>query len=191
MQISLGKRIAIFFKSKGKILNMTNEETLLTIKEERICKRLLNSPSPHAQRAQALLAVNKGHSHTQAAAESGLTPGQVSYWLAKFRKQRISIFPELLVNPTNPVSEITVESPDEVSEVSTEVSSITMEEVNNTELPNKDKKKKKKKKQKLRTTKKKKMGNKKKDKKGKKGKKKDLKKGKKAKKNKKGKKGKK
>ncbi len=172
---------------------MTKELTLLTIKEERICKQLINNIAPHSQRAQALLALNKGHSQTQAAAESGLTPGQVSYWLAKFKQQRISIFPESILNPTEDTSEFIGENTTEVAEVALEAddsSSNPTIDLNNIELPNKEKKNKKKKKKKKKKREKlkekeNKMGKK---KKAKKGKKKDLKKGKKNKKGKKGKK---
>jgi hypothetical protein len=51
----------------------------------------------HGQRAIALLAVDQGATRAEAAQQAGLTPGQVKYWLGKFRQVRMQIFPEELL----------------------------------------------------------------------------------------------
>ena len=71
---------------------------LLTLEERAICERVgAVSEAPHRQRAQAILALDKGLSHVEASERAGLTVGQVKYWLNKFRQQRTGIFPEALL----------------------------------------------------------------------------------------------
>jgi hypothetical protein len=48
----------------------------------------------HGQRAIALLAIDDGATQVEAARQAGLSPGQVKYWLGKFRQVRMQIFPE-------------------------------------------------------------------------------------------------
>lgn len=50
------------------------------------CKKLAAGAGPHALHAQALLAVHAGSTQAEAARQSGLTPGQVRYWVGKFRE---------------------------------------------------------------------------------------------------------
>ena len=66
---------------------------LLTEKEKKICEELVRIEAGRASlRAAALLAVNKGATHTQASEQTGLTPGQVTYAVAFFRKRKIELF---------------------------------------------------------------------------------------------------
>ncbi len=65
----------------------------MTANEKAACKKATTREAPHGQRAVALLALNSGDSQAQAADKSGLTEGQVKYWLAKFRKDSLGIFP--------------------------------------------------------------------------------------------------
>ena len=69
-------------------------DALLTAKEQTTCKRLAGGTGAAAQRARALLSLQAGDTQIQAASVSGLTAGQVKYWAARFRKQRLAIFPE-------------------------------------------------------------------------------------------------
>ena len=46
-----------------------------------------------SQRAAALLAVDEGMTRAQAAAQTGLTPGQVSYAVTLFRRDGLAMFP--------------------------------------------------------------------------------------------------
>ena len=59
---------------------------------------LLSAEDPHSQRARALLALDGGATQIEAGQISGLTKGQVRYWLAKFREIRLSIFPPELID---------------------------------------------------------------------------------------------
>ncbi|MBT8218729.1 MAG: hypothetical protein KJP00_02815 [Bacteroidia bacterium] len=68
---------------------------LLTPKEQEACKIIANSDVRHSQHAVALLAVNEKNTRAQAAVTSGLTIGQVNYWVTKFRKMRLKVFPDL------------------------------------------------------------------------------------------------
>lgn len=73
---------------------ITEEETLLKPRERQVIQGIAMRQPPQSQRAQALLALDGGASQALAAEEAGLTEGQVKYWLQKFRKNRLSIFPE-------------------------------------------------------------------------------------------------
>ena len=75
-----------------------SENTLLTLHEHSICTYITSCESPHNKRAQALLLLNEHNTQGQAAAQTGLSTGQIKYWLAKFRKQRLTIFPDILLN---------------------------------------------------------------------------------------------
>ena len=77
---------------------------LLSPEEWVVCKRFTTGEAPHNQRAQALLAIDTGVTQAEAAIQSGLTGEQVRYWLGKFRKDRLSIFPLALLD--QPLAEL-------------------------------------------------------------------------------------
>lgn len=67
----------------------------LLSEQERIAFRMISTGNDlHGQRAVALLAIDEGATQVEAAQQAGLTPGQVKYWLEKFRRVRLEIFPE-------------------------------------------------------------------------------------------------
>jgi len=66
---------------------------LLEPQERLACKQIATEKPPHSQRAQALLAIDQGETQAEAGRLSGLSVGQVKYWLGKFRKDRMNIFP--------------------------------------------------------------------------------------------------
>ena len=99
-----------------------SESSLLTPQEQAICKQIAaRRQTPHSQRALALLALNERCTQAQAAEQAGQSKGQVKYWVAKFRKQRLSIFPNTLLDEpgarfeVEPVAEIE-EEPGSVTE---------------------------------------------------------------------------
>ena len=94
-----------------KVVSVSN---LLTLKEQAQCEQIGTGKAPHNKRALALLALNEGITQTRAAEQAGLTIGQVKYWLAKFRKQRLGIFPDTLMEELNVVAEGTVEPVTEI-----------------------------------------------------------------------------
>ena len=67
---------------------------LLSAQERDVCLRISDGDTIHSQRAQALLAIDDGVTQVQAGQRADLTQGQVSYWLGKFRKIRLGIYPE-------------------------------------------------------------------------------------------------
>lgn len=77
---------------------VASRSNLLTTQEQAICKQIATRTAPHSQRALALLALNEKSTQAQAAEQAGLTLGQVKYWVAKFRKQRLGIFPDTLLD---------------------------------------------------------------------------------------------
>ena len=82
---------------------MTNQKeaqqagSLLTEQERIAFKMIATGNDLHGQRAVALLAVDAGATQAEAARQASLTPGQVKYWLGKFRQVRMQIFPEKLL----------------------------------------------------------------------------------------------
>ena len=68
--------------------------SLLSPEARAACQRIGAGEAPWSQRAQALLAVDEGATQAEAGQRAGLTPGQVEYWLGKFRRDQLSIFPE-------------------------------------------------------------------------------------------------
>lgn len=78
---------------------------LLSLDERGACEQLAGGEAPHSQRAQALLAIDEGATQAEAGQRAGLTSGQVKYWLGKYRKEGLTIFPEDLVSQANPKGE--------------------------------------------------------------------------------------
>ncbi len=70
--------------------------------EKLILEKIAAGQPPYSQRAQSLLAIDAGVTQTTAALQSGQTVGQVNYWLSKFRRDRMSIFPKELLPQIEP-----------------------------------------------------------------------------------------
>lgn len=86
-------------------VNPQPESIFLSPQERAACQLLSTGKAPHSQRASALLALDQGVTQAQAAENTGLTLGQVRYWLGRFREVRLAIFPEPVMR------EAVVESP--------------------------------------------------------------------------------
>lgn len=69
--------------------------TLLTAAQKKACQSHEHSPAPNGPRAKALLALNNGVTQQQAAADSGLSIGQVRYCLRRFRLVGLDVFTTL------------------------------------------------------------------------------------------------
>lgn len=72
-------------------------ELFITEEESRVLEAIAQSIIPYSQRAQALLAIDAGSSIDQAAGVAGLKVTQVRYWIARFRNDRLQVFPEALL----------------------------------------------------------------------------------------------
>ena len=79
-----------------------NEDRLLNSEERAIFSEVAATEPPYSLRAQALLAIDAGATQSEAGRQAGLTIGQVRYWLRKFGKEGTSIFPQELLNQTEP-----------------------------------------------------------------------------------------
>ena len=113
----------------------TMESNLLTPQENDICKKIAGGETPHSQRAIALLALNERSTQAEAAEQAGLTIGQVKYWVGKFRRQHLYIFPETLV--VEPGAE---DEEEKVTKIDEEPESVT-EQPDSSEDKKKEKKK--------------------------------------------------
>lgn len=60
--------------------------SLLTSEDLAVCKRAASGIAPYNQRARALMLLNEGKTPVAAAELSGLSLGQVRYWLNRFKK---------------------------------------------------------------------------------------------------------
>lgn len=110
----------IKFKRFGERYPMTSKNTvqassenghgLFDAEEQALLGQITAREAPYSQRARALLALIAGATQTEAGRQAGLTPGQVRYWLAKFRRDGMEIFPEELLNQAQP--EIQVDAPE-------------------------------------------------------------------------------
>jgi hypothetical protein len=67
---------------------------LLSPQERQTFKMISAGEDLNGQRALALLAIDEGATQKEAGMRSGLTPGQVKYWLGRFRQLRLQIFPD-------------------------------------------------------------------------------------------------
>ncbi len=71
---------------------MTGENELLSDSERSTCNAIALRDDLDGQRARAVLAVDEGASYSVAGENSGLTAGQVEYFVRKFREQRLDAF---------------------------------------------------------------------------------------------------
>jgi hypothetical protein len=95
---------------------------LLTQSEQAICRHIAAGDPPNSQRALALLVVNAGSTQSAAAEQAGLSRGQVKYWLSRFRKHRLDVFPSELLEVdldeiiTAPVETLDIREENEVAD---------------------------------------------------------------------------
>ena len=94
------------------------EGNLLSEQERQAFKMISSGNDLHGQRAIALLAIDGGATQAEAAQQAGLSPGQVKYWLGKFRQVRMEIFPEQVLKAEKMESSETIESKPEKSKKS-------------------------------------------------------------------------
>ncbi len=70
----------------------TTEKSLLDSASIQQCEKLSGNADIKGKRAKALLELNNGESNSIAAEKSGLTAGQVSYLLGRFKKIGMELF---------------------------------------------------------------------------------------------------
>ena len=88
---------------------------LLGPQEKIILEQIATGGPPHSQRAQSLLAIDAGVTQKIAALQSGLTVGQASYWLGRFRRERMGIFPEELLLQSDSALPPSLQIPDQLT----------------------------------------------------------------------------
>ncbi len=82
---------------------------LLTAEREEIEKYSHLDP-PDGQRATALLLIDDGCTQAQASAQTGLSIGQLKYWLTRFKKLRLKAFPDpILASEPRPTPDSGIE----------------------------------------------------------------------------------
>ena len=138
-------------------LNQENERAtsgnnLLTPQEQAICEQIATREAPHSQRAMALLALNERSTQARAAEQAGLSTGQVKYWIAKFRKQRLGVFPDTVLDELDAEAKVEL-----VTEIEKEPAAVT-KKADSVKDKTKEGKKEKKAKKKTRKAKKDKKG---------------------------------
>lgn len=74
----------------------TGASNVLTPEGRAACQKIAGMDAGvTSQRATALLAVADGATRVQASVQTGLTPGQVGYAVALFRRKGLTMFPDL------------------------------------------------------------------------------------------------
>lgn len=76
----------------------------LSAEERAVLGQFASKESPFGQRAQALLALDGGATQAEAGQQAGLTKGQVRYWLTKFRRDGMDMFPQELLDQAKPAA---------------------------------------------------------------------------------------
>lgn len=71
---------------------MSGEQDLLSASERSVVRAIAEQDDLDGQRSRALLAIDDGASYSVAGEASGLTTGQVEYFVRKFRDQRLEAF---------------------------------------------------------------------------------------------------
>ena len=122
-----------------------SNNTFLTTQEQDFCVQAAKGEAPYSQRALALLALNDGNTQSQAAEKTGLSVGQVRYWVARFRKQSLGIFPDALLNDLDAKSEVKIADSmtDKLKAVKDKKGKKTKKKSKKTKKDKKDKKSKK------------------------------------------------
>ena len=96
---------------------------LLSPENEKFCTKIATGDPPWSQRAQVLLAINGGASEAVASERSGLRTTQVRYWLNKYQKMGMAIFPTDMLQGIDEPATIAAEStPDEAQQMVDEAS---------------------------------------------------------------------
>jgi hypothetical protein len=83
---------------------------LLSPENEKFCTKIATGDPPWSQRAQMLLAINGGTSEAEASERSGLRTTQVRYWLNKYQKMGMAIFPTDMLQGIDEPATIAAES---------------------------------------------------------------------------------
>ena len=99
-EVARKESIAMDDLNDKRIEDSKSSGKLLAPQEKLILEQIAAGEPPHSQRAESLLAIDAGVTQKIAALQSGQTVGQVSYWLGKFRRERMGIFPEGLLHQT-------------------------------------------------------------------------------------------
>lgn len=89
---------------------MSEENSLLSESERSACNAIALRDDLDGQRARAVLAVDDGASYSVAGETSGLTAGQVEYFVRKFREQRLDAFSPDVLEPSG--SEVPADAAD-------------------------------------------------------------------------------
>lgn len=104
------------------------QETLLSTDERTTIALLAQQPTLNGKRAKALLAIEDGATQAAAAQTAELTPGQVQYFLHKFRDKRLGAFPAGELAALAPAPETpTAEEEERVSELLDELDELVDE----------------------------------------------------------------
>jgi CHAD domain-containing protein len=67
---------------------------LLQPAERILCRQIAGRDDLHGRRAAALLGLDAGLTQVEAGLSAGMSPRRVRYWLAEYRRRRLSVFPD-------------------------------------------------------------------------------------------------
>ena len=88
---------------------------LLTDKQSNLLEEIVKRDDTYGRRARALIALHQGKTQAAAGSFSGLAPRTVRYWLARFRREQLGIFPDKVLNDIDAAAEASGSNPKDVS----------------------------------------------------------------------------
>ena len=75
-----------------------DEDGLLSDRQYRILEQISRRDNTYGRRAKALIALHQGETQAAAGSASGLAARTVRYWLARFRREQLEIFPDKILH---------------------------------------------------------------------------------------------
>jgi CHAD domain-containing protein len=87
------------------------EESLLTHQQYQALEQLAHRDNTYGRRAKALIALHQGKTQAAAGSDAGLAPRTVRYWLARFRKEQLGVFPDKILNDIQDATETPTPEP--------------------------------------------------------------------------------
>jgi CHAD domain-containing protein len=90
---------------------------LLKPQEQAVLRQTATRDDMYGRRARALLSLDEGATQAKAGANAGLSARTVRYWLARFRKRHLDIFPDRILAAAQPAPSPEPEPPPEPEEL--------------------------------------------------------------------------
>ncbi len=84
--------------SDSESISEQEDDSLLSQRQVRTLEEVAQRDNTYGRRAKALIALHQGKTQADAGSDSGLAPRTVRYWLARFRREELGVFPDKVLN---------------------------------------------------------------------------------------------